>query len=78
MVEYREFLLPNKPILTAGQIERLSNIFDNAGQVALGAGVVAPLFAGFDKIDIASVVFGIILVSLCWTLSMWLAKRKDL
>ena len=71
------FRLHRKPILTRSQIERLSNIFDNAGQVALGAGVVAPLFAGIDKVDIGSVVSGIVLVSLCWLLSLWLAKRKD-
>ncbi len=71
------FLLPKKPVFTPSQIERLSNIFDNAGQVALAAGVVSPLFSGFDKIDIGVVALGVSIVSLCWTLSIWLAKRKD-
>jgi hypothetical protein len=31
----------------------------------------------FDKLDIGGVVSGIILVSFCWALSLWLAKRAD-
>jgi hypothetical protein len=71
------FHFPQKPVLTSSQIERLSKIFDSAGQVALAAGVISPLFSGFDKVDIGSVVSGVVLVSLCWLLSLWLAKRKD-
>jgi hypothetical protein len=71
------YLFPKKPVLTSSQIEKLASIFENAGQVALAAGVVSPLFGGIDKVDIGSVVSGIVLVSFCWALSLWLAKRKD-
>jgi len=64
-------------IATTVGLERVSNIFDNAGQVALGAGVFSPVFSGFDKINIGVVVLGVSIVSLCWTLSIWLARRKD-
>ena len=65
------FFVPKKPIFTPSQFDRLANIFDNAGQVALGAGVLAPVFAGIDKVDIGSVVSGIVLVSLCWSFTTY-------
>lgn len=68
---------PKDPVLTPSQLDRLSNIFDSAGQVALGAGVFSPLFSGVDRIDIGIVASGVITVSFCWILSIWIAKRKD-
>jgi hypothetical protein len=71
------YLLPTEPILTPGQIERLSNILDNAGQVIFGIVVVTPLVAGIDKLDIVGVILGLISISFCWISSMHLAGKKD-
>jgi len=68
---------PKNPVFTTNQFDRLSNIFDSAGQVTFGIGVISPLFSGFDKIDFSVVALGITIVSLCWTVSVWLAKKKD-
>jgi hypothetical protein len=71
-------LFPKKPVLTPSQIERVSNILDNAGQVILGAMVISPLIGGFDKLYISVVVLGLIGVLLCWLISIRLAKYKDI
>ena len=60
-----------KPILTSEQIKRLSNIFDNAGQVALGAFVFSQLINGFDNINVLVIISGVGTVVLCWTMSVW-------
>jgi len=72
------FSFPTKPILTSGQIDRLSNIFDSSGQVIFGIMVVSPLVNGIDKIDIGIVVLGLVTVLFCWTGSIYLAKNKNL
>jgi len=69
--------LVSKPILTSEQIKRLSNIFDNAGQVALGAFVFSQLINGFDNINVLVVLSGIGSVVLCWTMSIWLARKGN-
>jgi len=71
-------LFPQKPVLTVSQIERVSNILDNAGQVLLGVMVISPLIGGFDKLDIGVVVLGLIGVLFCWMISIRLAKYKDI
>lgn len=73
----RARLFGNRPILTINQFQRLSNIFDNAGQVALGAFVFTQLINGFDSINVLVVISGIGTVVLCWTMSIWLARKGD-
>jgi hypothetical protein len=67
-----------RPVLTLGQIDRLANILDNAGQVVLGIMVVSPLIGTIDKLDIGVVVLGLVCVFFCWTSSMYFAKNKDI
>lgn len=66
---------------TTEQIQRLSNIFANAGQVALGGLVFGPILASppFDTGRLFMQPFGIGTVLLCWAMSIWLAnKSKDI
>jgi len=72
------FFLPSEPILTPGQVERIANILDNAGQVILGVVVISPLVGGIDKLDIGVVVLGLISVLFCWMISINLARKKDI
>jgi hypothetical protein len=71
------FLLSGKREFTPAQIERFANIFDNAGQVFLAVMVLAQVVQGIDKSNVLVLVFGIIDMLLCWTVSIILAKRKD-
>jgi hypothetical protein len=71
------FFLSNKRDLSPAQIERFANMFDNAGQVFLAVMVLTPIVQGIDKANIWVIILGIIDMSLCWTLSIILAKRKD-
>jgi len=71
------FFLSSKRDFTPSQIERLANIFDNAGQVFLAVMVLAQVVQGIDKSNELVLVFGIIDMLLCWTVSIILAKRKD-
>lgn len=68
-------LVQVKPILTANQLDRLSNIFDNAGQVVFGVVVLSPVIAGFDTINWAVILSGIIGVIFCWWASLWVIKK---
>lgn len=65
------------PVLTKAQIERFLNIFDNAGQVVLGVIVFSQILGGVDKHNISTIVLGIITVIICWTVSVWLAKKGE-
>lgn len=65
------------PILTVKQIDRMSNIFDNAGQVFLGVAVLSPLITGFDRINIFVISSGIIAVLICWSVSMLLSRKVE-
>jgi len=71
------FFLSSKRDFTPSQIERLANIFDNAGQVFLAVMVLAQVVQGIDKSNVLVLVFGIIDMLLCWMVSIILAKRKD-
>jgi hypothetical protein len=71
------FFLSRKQDFTPSQIERFANIFDNAGQVFLAVMVLTPVVQGIDKANILVLVFGIVDMLLCWTVSIILAKRKD-
>jgi hypothetical protein len=69
------FLYKKKPSLTINQFNRISNIFDNAGQVVFGVAVISPMISGFDKVDLYVVASSIVVVILCWVFSTWLAKK---
>jgi hypothetical protein len=71
------FFLPKKPVFTPSQIERMSNILDNAGQGFFVVLILTPLVGGFDKFNPFIVVLGIINVVVCWIGSLLLAKGKE-
>lgn len=71
-----EFLRQLRPILTGKQIERLANIFDNAGQVVFAIMVLSPLISGFESINRPVIMTGIGLMIICWTTSILLARRE--
>ena len=63
--------------LSHSRLNRLSNIFDNAGQVVFGVVVLSPLVAGFDKLDRFIVISGVIVVIICWLVSIWLTRKES-
>lgn len=67
--------LPDKPKLTRKQLDRLSNIFDNAGQVFLGVMVLTPIVNQFDTNDSFMLLSGLVFTLFCWALSLYLAKQ---
>jgi len=46
------FLFPTKPVFTPSQLDRLSNIFDNAGQGFFVVFLLTQAVEGFDKINL--------------------------
>lgn len=68
-----------RPILTVKQIERFSNIFDNAGQVVFGVAVLSPLITGFENVDINVDIFvilaGVMGMVVCWGTSILLVRK---
>ena len=73
----RILFIVERPVFTIGQFDRLSNIFDNAGQVIFGVAVLAPVVGGVDRVNILVVILSIVTVFLCWVASVWLAKRGE-
>ena len=71
------FLNSLKPTLTIRQLERLSNIFDNAGQGIFVVAVLTPVIAGFDNLNLLVLVFGIVAALFCWFLSIWVAHKTE-
>lgn len=67
----------NKPFLTRHQLGRFANILDNAGQVFLGVVVLSPLFVEVDNSNWLVVPSGLVIVSGCWILSMWLTRKEE-
>lgn len=65
------------PILTIKQIERLANIFDNAGQVVFGVVVLTPMITGFDKVNLVVLTLGIVVTLFCWLFSIGLSRRTS-
>lgn len=65
-----------KPVLTATQIQRLSNIFDNAGQVVFGVVVLSPIISGLATINWFVILSGIMGVLFCWFASLWFARKE--
>lgn len=68
--------LHRTPVFTASQLERFANIFDNAGQVALGVMVLTPLVQGIDKTNSWVLLLGAIDVIACWTGSIILSRKE--
>lgn len=71
------WLVRLKPILTINQFERLSNIFDNAGQVIFGVVVLSPVISGFDRMNWFVILSGIVGVLFCWLASLWIAGKGE-
>jgi len=69
--------LIKQPVFTLSQFDRLSNIFDNAGQVIFGVAVLSPIISGFDKTNILVIALGMLGILGCWIVSIWLAKRSE-
>jgi len=72
-----KLLIKRKLYFTLTQIERLSNIFDNAGQVILGIAVLSPFITGIEKINLFVILSGIVGTISCWLLSLFFAGRKE-
>lgn len=66
-----------RPILTVKQIDRLSNIFHNAGQVVFGVMVLTPILTGFDKVNLVVLTLGIVVTLFCWLFSIGLSRRLN-
>ena len=66
-----------RPILTIAQLNRLSNILDNSGQVIFGIAVVSPLFSEFDKVNWIIVLFGLVTALICWIASLILIRKRN-
>ena len=56
--------------LKTGEISRLSNILDNAGQVFLGIMVVSPLISGANQNGVYLVALGITSSLFVWFISL--------
>lgn len=65
-----------KLVLTENQFERLSNIFDNAGQVVFGIAVLSPIVSGFDRINLIVILSSLILTFSLWVFSIKLAEKE--
>jgi hypothetical protein len=66
----------SNPLLTPSQLERLSNILDNAGQGFFVVFLLTQAVEGFDKTNPLVLALGTIAVIACWTASLILAKRE--
>lgn len=71
------FFIKN-PVLTVNQINRLSNVFDNAGQVVLGVVVLSPIISGFDRVNLLVIVLGIAFTIFCWLTSIWFSGKGEI
>lgn len=67
-------LIKKKPFFTTNQLGRISNIFDNAGQIVLGSTVIAPLFQTNNNVLLP--MFGTLNVIVLWALSIFMARRS--
>lgn len=70
------WLVKLKPVLNTNQLNRLSNIFDNAGQVFFGVVVLSPLIQGIDKVNPLVLTSGIVAVLICWITSILLMRKE--
>lgn len=63
--------------MTLNQTGRISNIFDNAGQVFLAVVVLSPLVQGERGANLLVIMYGIIMVVICWGTSVYLTKKGN-
>lgn len=70
------FFLPKKPVFTPSQLERFSNILDNAGQGFFVVLILTPFVTGIDKTNIGVLLLGAIAVLICWSASLFLARKE--
>jgi len=68
-------LYEREPTFTSDQFARLSNICDNAGNVFLAVGVVAPIFTPVDNVNLLAILGGGFMTAVLWSTSVLLAKR---
>jgi len=66
-----------EPVLTPSQFSRLSNIFDNAGNVFLAVIVISPFIGNVDKPNWFVIVVGTFLTLASWSFSILLAKKSS-
>lgn len=64
------------PTLNDAQLDRLSEICADIGQVFFASMVVTPLLTGVDKLNLTVVIFGLPLSIVSWLLSVTLAREK--
>lgn len=64
------------PILTDAQLDRLSEICADIGQVFFASMVVTPLLTKVDKLNPTVVIFGLPLSIVSWLLSVTLARER--
>jgi hypothetical protein len=72
----KNWLRKRKPVFTANQLNRISNIFDSAGQIVFGVAVVSPFVSEVDKYNIRVVILGILIALALWITSVWFAKKR--
>ena len=72
------WLFELKPLFTVNQLERLSNISDNAGQVVLAVVVLTPMISGIEKVNVFVILSGVVVTIFCWLLSVWFAGKGEL
>jgi len=68
-------LFNRKPKLTEHQFDRLSNIFDGAGQVIFGVIVLSPFIQRLDQINFIVIILGLITAISFWIFSVLIARK---
>lgn len=66
----------SKRSFSAKQVDRISNIFDNVGNILFGVTVLAPVIADFDKVNLLIVILGLVSTFFCWMFSVWLVRKR--
>lgn len=67
--------MSKRSVFTINQLNRLSNIFDNAGQVIFAIVVLSPLIAGFKQANWLVETCGIIATIGSWLISIRIARK---
>lgn len=65
---------PKSLYLSDKQLEGLSIIASDAGQVFL-ASMVVPIFTGVEKLNFPVLILGLVIVALCYSLSIFWRKN---
>ena len=75
-MEMKSWLRKRKPVFTTNQLNRVSNIFDSAGQIVFGVAVVSPFVSGVDKYSIRVILLGVLIALALWITSVWFARKR--